>query len=180
MKRMKWLAALLIAASALLVFVGPASAYMRKQTEVVENVFVGTKVACKVNEVYENNQKTSITVQNTGDVKAYIRLRIVSYWIDSSNEIVFGTSPAVSFDWNTTDWFKIGDQYYYKKPGAPGNSTAELFAKDGKIVLGTSVVEGGTERQVVEVFAEAIQGIPTDAVTSAWPVNVEANGNIKN
>ena len=174
MKRMKWLAALLIAASALLVFVGPASAYMRKQTEVVENVFVGTKVACKVNEVYENNQKTSITVQNTGDVNAYIRLRIVSYRIDTSNEIVFGDTPSFTFTLGS-DWFKIGDQYYYKYPVVPGASTTDLLNGASSLLN-----ELNSEKQVVEVFAEAIQGIPTTAVTSAWPVSVDANGNIKN
>ncbi|MBR5248621.1 MAG: hypothetical protein IKV27_06760, partial [Lachnospiraceae bacterium] len=59
-------------------------------------------------------------------------------------------------------------------PVAPGESTKNLL-KSGIQLVGDG--DNG-KRQVVEVFAEAIQSKPSEAVKSAWPVSLDSNGNI--
>lgn len=79
MKNLKILSVLLLA-TALVVLTSSVGAYMRKQTPTVENVFVPAEVSCEVDEEVNQNQKTSITVKNTGNIEAYLRLRLVTYW----------------------------------------------------------------------------------------------------
>ena len=173
MKRKMILVALFLL-TVIMMCIGSVGAYMRKQTEVVENVFVPAKVSCVVNETFQDNKKTNITITNTGTIKAYLRLRLVTYWVDSNGNILFESSPIISVDLNGNDWIQSGDTYYYKEPVAPGESTKNLL-KSGIQLVGDG--DNG-KRQVVEVFAEAIQSKPSEAVKSAWPVSLDSNGNI--
>lgn len=146
--------------------IGGVYAYMFKQTDIVDNQFIPAVVKCEVNEDYDGHVKSSITVKNTGNIDAYLRLRLVSYWIDSNGNIVPKASEMPTFSVNS-GWIKGSDDtYYYNSIVSPNNSTGNLSSS---IQLKESS-EG--YKQVVEVFAEAIQAKPKDAVTQAWPVNV--------
>ena len=165
---------------------GVTVAFLIKQTEKKVNEFSVATVTCEVHEktdimgdategTQNANTKASIKVKNTGNIEAYLRVRLISYWVqekDGELQRVGKTSkmPAVSM---AEDWVKGSDNtYYYIKPVQPGEFTSELL-KEG-IVL----AEEEGYQQVVEVFAQAIQANPTDAVTEAWGVNVDSSGNI--
>lgn len=137
--------------------IGATAAYMIKETQNVQNDFIPAKVTCNVNEVFDGNEKSSITVQNTGNINAYIRVRFVSYWVNDEGNIVGKPSAKVSFDYNSDLWVldEANDTYYYTKPVAPGDSTPELLGS--KIVLQTSEFNGKPVYQVIEVLSEAIQ-----------------------
>ena len=168
-----WVVLLLVAA--LLMSIGSVGAYMRKQTEMVQNVFVPAEVSCVVNETFEDNKKNNITITNTGNIEAYLRLRLVTYWVDSNGNIMFESSPPIYINDKVSDcWIKSGDTYYYEKPVGPGESTENLLKGGESIELGGY----NGNHQVVEVFAEAIQSKPTEAVTSAWSVILDSDGNI--
>lgn len=63
-----------------------------------------------------------------------------------------------------------GDTYYYTTAMAPGDMTGVLCEP---MVLETGTgLDGSTSYQVVEVFAEAIQAAPEEAVSAAWGVTV--------
>lgn len=147
-----------------------ADAYMRKNTEEVDNTFIPAYVDCVVNETFADNKKTAITVENTSNIDAYIRVRMVSYWSDERGSIVNKTSEMPAFN-IADDWIQDADNdtYYYTKKVAPDAFTTTLL--DSAITLRVSS-EG--YRQVVEVFAEAIQAEPAKAVESAWPVKIDA------
>ena len=49
---------------------GTVLAYMFTQTEYKDNEFVPANVSCKVVEAFDGTQKTSIQVQNTGNIDA--------------------------------------------------------------------------------------------------------------
>ena len=167
----------LLALIALLSSIGSAGAYMRKQTEIVSNVFVPAEVSCEVVETFSENVKTEIAIENTGDIEAYLRLHVITYWVDSNGEILFKKPSELDIDYDDACWLISGDTYYYKFPVQPGdtnNSTTNLL-KSG-IQLKYDNNDGS--RQVVEVFAEAIQSVPGDAVTSAWPVTLASDGTI--
>ena len=185
MKRnITWIA--LVCMAVILTTVGSVNAYMRKQTEVVENVFTPAVVTCKVVESFANKvDKTDVAIQNTGNIDAYLRLRFVTYWIDSHGDIIFDESKTLvvnnntaddeskvlRVDYDTTNWILKDDIFYYIHPVAPGAVTTDLLKPDAKITLTT--LNG--HKQVVEVFAEAIQRLPKDAVEESWRVKVGAD-----
>ena len=177
-----------VAVSALVIGV---IAYMYRQSPELENVFVPANVTCTVRETFENNAKTSVKVENTGDIEVYIRLRVVAYWQDSKGNIVAKTSPTLKFDgewgYNSTDWIydKANQTFYHKKPVAVDGLTAELIPASKSISLEPISTPDSngiifTYNPVITFVAEAIQSLPKDAdgAVSKWGVTLDANGNI--
>lgn len=153
-----------------LCIVGGTLAYFFTKTPNIVNTFVPGKVECEVTEKFENNQKDEIKVTNKGTTAAYIRVGMASYWKASgaeSDEILGKNSilPYEDFYSYLNPGWVIGEDgyFYYKSPIAPGDSTPEMFTTS----LTLSVDETGNV-EVLEVFAEAIQCAPIDAVTEAW------------
>ena len=182
----------LLAVLALFSSIGSVGAYMRKQTQVVSSVYIPGTVSCTVHETLTGKtEKRSITVENTGSITSYIRVRLVTYWVDSHGDIMYKASSNLNMDsiYNTTDWIKAPneDLFYYKYPVAPDGNTGDVTAdllKNGSVITlqrdnnGTNSDTSDDLRQVVEVFAEAIQSEPTKAVTEAWKVTIDSSGNI--
>ena len=158
-----------------------ADAYMRKTTEEIDNNFIPAEVTCDVIETFDETTgtKSSVQVKNTGNIPSYIRLRVVSYYVDSEGEIQFVPSPKVNVDYNNSDWFMDADEdtYYYKYPVVNGGNTTEFLAEGKKIELGSYTANSITYYQVVEIVAEAIQANPDKAVEAAWPVTVDTDAN---
>ena len=155
-----------------LVLCGTVISYMFHISEQKNNLFTPAKVSCKVLEEFADNKtKSSIVVENTSNIAAYLRLRLVSYWVDDGGNIVAKPSKKLTF--TIANGWKAGpdDTYYYISPIKPEDKTPNLLADGQKIVLEQ---EDGYS-QVVEVFAEAIQSKPTMAVES-WPVTLDSNG----
>lgn len=153
---------------AVAVLCGSVYAYMYRKSMAVDNTFIPAYVDCVVNEDFADNKKTSITVENTGNIDAYIRVRLVSYWIDESGAIVSKSSEMPTFG-IADDWIPDAGNYtyYYTKKVAPDAFTTTLLDSDITLRLSS---EG--YRQVVEVFAEAIQAEPDEAVTDSWNVTI--------
>ena len=163
-------------------------AYMYRQSEELVNTFVPADVSCRVDEVFENNTKTSVKITNTSNIEAYLRMRVVTYWEDSKGNAVAWTSPEIKFgsDWkyNTEDWIYDAANYtfYYTVPVDVNGSTAELLAPGTKITMEPVIKSDGkiefTYYPVMEFVAEAIQSKPGNAVASSWEVVLDANGKI--
>lgn len=95
---------MLIAATALCIVatVGLTLAFMFKKAEKI-NRFIPAEVACAVREKTDGSEvtgiaavgseKSDIRVENTGNVKEFIRLRLVSYYVDSNGDIA-GTAAS--------------------------------------------------------------------------------------
>lgn len=153
-------------------------AWLVDNTTPVTNTFQPSKVTCQVNEPgwpegenAENGIKKDISITNTSNIDAYIRVRLVSY--NKVNDKIVGGAGSLPED-AVLDlegkWEKIGDYYYCKTPVKTGKNTPVLIKE-------YQLAEG----QVLEILAEAIQadgvsddGIP--AVTDAWGVAVDDNG----
>lgn len=174
MKNQKILPIILIAVLTVsLALCGTVLAYMFSQTEYKDNEFTPANVSCSVVEEFDGVQKTSIKVKNTGNIDAYLRVRLVSYWVNADGDIVAKPSklPEITL---TSGWIKSANNtYYYRTPVAPSNLTDTLLS--APIILEKD--EDG-HLQVIEVFAEAIQSKPLSAVTNSWGVNIDSNGNI--
>ena len=153
---------------------GTVLAYMFRQTEEKNNEFTPAKVTCKVDEAFDGETKSRIQVQNTGNIDAYLRVRLVSYWVDADGNIVAKPSVMPQFQM-AAGWLKgSNDTYYYQEPVSPNAPTGNLLSSP--IALEQDTENGYV--QVVQVFAEAIQSEPTKAATNSWHVTIDPNGNI--
>ena len=180
MKRKNLIRVLIVLSVLLLLLCGTTLALMFRQTSLVTNEFETAIVDCQVHEQTDTGSvmagaKSSITVENTGNIPAYIRVHFVSYWVDSEGHIVGKASemPVISYD--ETTWFEQNGIYYCSTPIAVGGFTPELLQSGKTIVLR---VDTETDyRQVLEVFADAIQSKPNKAVVQSWNVGI-SGGNI--
>ena len=181
-KKLLGVLALVVILSASMVF-----AYMLKQTQTEENTFIPAAVSCRVDEKFDNTTKSEITITNTGNYKAYLRVRLVTYWVKEDGSVVFRQSAAIpDFTFDNTKWIKDADEntYYYKFPVDPTYSTPDLL-EPGTITLKTETEKEITYRQVIDVFAEAILAEtvgtstgPIADVVTAWHATVDSNGTI--
>ena len=120
------------------------------------------------------SEKSDIRVENTGNVKEFIRLRLVSYYVDANGDIVGTVSsqyPTLSLK---NGWIAGANHtYYYPFPTDPGGMT-EILCEP--FSLGQmQLADGKTVYQVIEVIAEAVQAEPISAVREAWGVTVTNN-----
>lgn len=169
---------ILLAVSLVLILsaaIGGTVAYLIDQTGSITNTFTPAKVTPEIDEKFENNVKNNVKITNTGDIPAYIRVKVVVTWKDAKDNI-YGAAPVLGTDYTWqipgTDWVKGSDGfYYYTKPVPAGEKTSILLTDckpvDGKAPAGYSLS--------VDIHAQAIQAEPTTAVTSAWN-NVTAVG----
>lgn len=149
--------------------VGGTVAWLVAKTTPVQNTFTPGKVSCTVEENFDANTgvKGDVKIKNTSDVNAYIRVRLVGY-NKEADDIIGGSADWLNkINTNNDNWFKDGDYYYYKTSVASGAATSNL--------IDNCTLEDG---QVLEILAEAIQATPTTAVTEAWRVTVDSNGNL--
>ncbi len=146
--------------------VGTTLAYLKANTSPVTNTFKAATSEIKIDEKLDGNQKTSITVKNEGTATSYVRVKLVMNWVDESGNVVSGGNlPEVAL--NEPDWFMKDGIYYYTKPVAPEDSTANLL-KDP--ITQPNAPEGC--HLEVTVLAESIQAAPSTAVEGAWAVKV--------
>lgn len=152
-------------------------AYMVKQTVKIENVIEPAKVSCEVDEAFNGTSKTSVKVENTSNIEAYIRVRVVSYWQDSKGSTVAIKSEMPSFTVSDA-WIEDhdNDTYYCIQPVQADALTPELLQAGSSITLNKKVetFEGVKYEynQVVEIFAEAIQSLPEETVETCWDVTI--------
>jgi len=158
-------------------------AYLFTHTEAVTNTFTLAEVPISVVEdPFDGETKKNVCVQNEGDVDAYIRATVIANWVDDEGNI-YGEKPVEGIDYelypdsisqtigyNTTEWAKIGDYYYYKGKVAPDGETGILFT-NCKVKEGVTPPEGYTLS--VEILAQSIQADGVDSnnktpVELAW------------
>lgn len=180
---------LLLASLALIVtaVIGTTMAYLVSDTPTVTNTFTPAKVDSEVVETLETNVKKDVQIQNTGDIEAYIRAKVVVTWqkteIDpvSKKEVVY-VLPAENGDYNITlsnvNWREGQDGFYYWSSPVNPHVDAEHPENDGCytgiLIESCSPVVGKAPAGYnlhVEILAEAIQAEPIDAVKDAWKID---------
>lgn len=163
-----WLiAALALCAAAA---VGVTLSFMFKKAEKT-NTFVPAEVTCEVEESLLSGVKRDVCVKNTGNAAAYLRIRLVSYYVYDNGDIAGRVSSQYPMLTLQNGWIAGMDHtYYYTTPVKPDEKTGILC---DPITLDTVELADGTPvYQVLEVFAEAIQAEPVGAVQEAWKVTV--------
>ena len=153
------------------------AAFLVAKSETVNHHFQAAEVDCEAAESLGQGEERGIVVKNTGTAPAYVRVKLVSYRLNDQGEPIGGLAEIPGFPLG--DGWTAGENgfYYYQYPlGSRENKgylkeTSSLVGEGGKIALGVYPDEEGG-RQVIEVFAEAIQSSPMDAVRDAWPEEI--------
>ena len=153
--------------------VGGTIAFLSTKTDPVVNTFNPSQVTCSVVEDFDGKTKTNVNVENTGDIPAFIRVKLVAYRTNDQGQHIGGVSEVPAFTLGK-DWAKCGDYYYYTYPVAPEETPADSLAELIKLTENYTDVDGG--HQSIDVIAEAIQAGPEAAVKAAWGDNFSMSG----
>lgn len=152
----------------LTMMVGGTLAYLTIQTTPVVNQFTPSHVSCTVTESFDGTTKSNVNVKNDSDINAYIRVKLVTYRVNDQDQHIGGTATIPDFTLGE-GWVLHDGYYYYTQPVAPGAKPATDLIDS--ITLTGSYTDADGGKQVIEVMAEAIQSVPTNAVVSAWNVD---------
>ena len=157
------------------VAVGGTLAWLFDSSGKLENKFYVPDAEIDITEEFDGREKTDVGVTNIGETKVYVRVMLVETWRNSDDQVVAKPEGAVvEYDFGSSgDWAEgPGGYHYYTKPLAAGDTTPNLIDK------ATCTVPKGEALLKLEVVAQAIQSIPTDAVEEAWGVEVDVDGNL--
>lgn len=155
--------------------VGGTVAWLSTKSAPITNTFLLSHVSCSVTEEFNGTTKSNVNVINTGDIDAYIRVKLVTYRVNDEGDHIGGTAPLPTFTLGA-NWVSYHGYYYYTLPVAPGGSPETNLTESMTLTDSYTDADGG--KQVIEVMAEAIQanGVAdngTKAVVEAWGVDPE-------
>ena len=151
--------------------VGGTISWLTAKDTPITNTFSPSKVTCRVEENFNENTgvKSNVNVTNTGDIDAFIRVKLVTYRTNADGKHIGGTAEIPDFT-PGEGWVKYGDYYYYTQPVAPNAKPATNLISS--ITLTDSYTDADGGMQAIDVMAEAIQSVPADAVRQAWGVSI--------
>ncbi len=112
------------------------------------------------------------TVTNTGNVSVYLRIKVVSNWVNSNGSLHY-IKPVVNVELNE-DWFVAENGYqYYKYSLGIGEAVSLTVAHDEN-------TDPGPVNTTLDInfIAEVIQSKPSDAVEDAWDVTVSGSSGV--
>ena len=160
------LTAMVIATALLLALaISGTVAWLTTKDAPITNTFNPSKVACEVTESFNGNVKSSVNVKNTGDIDAYIRVKLVTYRTNEQGQHIGGTAALPQFTLGA-NWVEYNGYYYYTLPVAPGDKPATKLTDSMTLTENYDDADGG--HQSIDVMAEAIQSVPEAAVKAAW------------
>lgn len=153
-------------------------AWLISTPEHVVNSFIPGEVTIQVDEKFDGSTKSDVSIKNTGNVPAYIRVALVPAWVDDKGNIA--AKHASLDDCNITRgddfdqfWFKGTDGFYYCKTVIEPEGSTPILIK--------SCTVKGEEHEYdfeLQVIASAVQSLPTTTVEAVWPVVVGTNGTL--
>lgn len=156
--------------------IGGTVAWLSTNDKPITNTFTPSKVACEVTESFNGTVKSNVNVKNTGDIDAFIRVKLVTYRTNEKDQHIGGTAALPPFDLGD-NWVEYNGYYYYTKPVEPNQMPAADLTKSSMTLKGNyDDADGG--HQAIDVMAEAIQSVPEDAVQEAWGLSINPDGSL--
>lgn len=145
--------------------VGGTIAWLTDKDRPLVNTFDPSKVTCEVQEKFDGKVKSDVNVKNTGDIDAFIRVKLVTYRTNDAGQHIGGTAALPQFTLGA-NWVEYNGYYYYTLPVAPGDKPATKLTDSMTLTESYDDADGG--HQSIDVMAEAIQSVPEAAVKAAW------------
>lgn len=163
MRNKKFLTGAILAVLLLTISVGGTLAYLVTSTQPVVNVFTPANEGTTIQETFENNVKSSVTIKNTGNIPVFVRVKVVANWYKDGAIVAPWTD---NINYNNASWTKNDDYYYYNTAVAADTSTANLFA-DAYTYSAEEVPVKGAHLEMT-IIHQSIQAEPTSAAREAW------------
>ena len=171
------LTAMVIATVMLLALaIGGTVAWLTSSTGPITNTFTPSHVSCEVKEDFNRGTgvKSNVKVQNTSDIPAFIRVKLVTYRTNDKGDHIGGTAELQNFAPAAgSGWVEHNGYYYYTQPVDPQDFTKNLI--ESIILENYTSVDADGGHQAIDVMAEAIQSMPERAVGEAWGVTIAPN-----
>ena len=155
--------------------IGGTVAWLSTESAPITNTFTPSKVTCEVTENFDGAVKSDVNVKNTGDIDAFIRVKLVTYRTNDAGDHIGGTAKLPSFKLGD-NWVEYDGYYYYKLPVKAGDKPKTNLTDSMPLTGSYNDTDGG--KQAIDVMAEAIQSVPKDAVQAAWGLSIDTNGNL--
>ena len=157
--------------------VGSTVAWLSTKSAPITNTFLPSHVSCSVTEEFNGTTKSNVNVINTGDIDAYIRVKLVSYRTNDAGQHIGGTAEIPNFELGE-GWVEHGGYYYYTKPVKPNQKPEADLTNEMTLKGNCDGADGG--HQAIDVMAEAIQSVPENAVQAAWGegFSIDADGSL--
>lgn len=149
--------------------VGGTIAWLIDKDSPLVNTFDPSKVTCEVQEKFDGKVKSDVNVKNTGDIDAFIRIKLVTYRTNDAGQHIGGTAALPQFTLGA-NWVEYNGYYYYTLPVAPGDKPATKLTDSMTLTESYDDADGG--HQSIDIMAEAIQSVPAEAVGQAWGVSI--------
>ena len=159
----------------LMISVGGTIAFVVTHTSEIRNTFTESVVKCEVDETFENNVKSNVSIKNTGDTTAYIRAFVNVTWMNESGQVASVSPKSTDYmiEYSTSGWLKGSDgYYYYSLPVQPNNKTAVLI--NSCRLLETASAPDGYYLSV-EIVCSSIQSTPVSVVSDIWHVQLSGS-----
>ena len=159
----------------LMISVGGTIAFVVTHTSEIRNTFTESVVKCEVDETFENNVKSNVSIKNTGDTTAYIRAFVNVTWMNESGQVASVSPKSTDYmiEYSTSGWLKGSDgYYYYSLPVQPNDKTAVLI--NSCQLLDTASAPDGYYLSV-EIVCSAIQSTPVSVVSDIWHVQLSGS-----
>lgn len=147
--------------------VGGTLAWLVDATGAVTNLFTPGRVSCSIGESFSGGEKSNVTVQNTGNVDAYIRARVVVTWKNQEGH-VHAEAPVLGTDYTITwgaNWQPVGEYRYFRTAVDPKGSTDPLIISCSKLPGAQAPTDYDLS---VEILADAVQSEPAGVVKEVW------------
>lgn len=155
--------------------IGGTVAWLSTKDTPITNTFTPSKVACEVTEKFNGTVKSDVNVKNTGDTKAFIRVKLVTYRTNGQDQHIGGTAELPKFT-PGEGWVKHDGYYYYTKPVEPNQAPDDALIDSIPLTKDYTDADGG--HQAIDVMAEAIQSVPEAAVKAAWGLSIKSDGSL--
>ena len=159
----------------LMISVGGTIAFVVTHTSEIRNTFTESVVKCEVDETFENNVKSNVSIKNTGDTTAYIRAFVNVTWMNESKQVASVSPKSTDYmiEYSTSGWLKGSDgYYYYSLPVQPNDKTAVLI--NSCRLLETASAPDGYYLSV-EIVCSSIQSTPVSVVSDIWHVQLSGS-----
>lgn len=135
------------------------------------NNFTPANVPPEIVEEFDGTNKSNVKIKNIGNIDGFMRATLVAVWRNAEGDIAAEPVGPLVFTQNA-NWFLHEGYYYYKIRIAPGATTENLIDSfDLPVKAGL--------RFELQVIASSIQAAPDEAVEHAWPVTVNALGQLE-
>lgn len=146
-------------------------AYMQVHSH-LGNTFTVAKLTVEINEAFDKKEKSNVTVENTGDVSAYLRAAVVVNWKDADGNVISAAESGYSMTMGS-EWAKGADGYWYCKKPIEAGQLSPVLIESCKPTAGKT-----GQYLCVDILVQGVQAEPTSAVRELWGVTVSSAGSL--